>query len=91
MAGITALMVGIIPYRVARAARIAALTTEVWMIVAGILEYAHTKRVGGDWAGVGYLAAAVFILAGGLMLLVSWLGLRYLRRTLDTQPATREQ
>ncbi len=80
LAGITALLATMIPIGIVRGTRIAALASEAWMVLAGVLEYAHTKRVGGDWAGIGYLAATVFILAGGLMFLISWLGLRSLRR-----------
>lgn len=88
LAGITAMLARKIPIGIVRDTRIAALSSEVWMILAGIGIYVHTKRVGGDWAGIGYLAATVFIVSGGLLLLVSWLGLRFLRRGWHSQSAT---
>src|SRR5262245_59601292 len=79
VAGITAILSGKIPNGIVRGTRIAALASEVWMIMAGVGIYANTKRIGGDWAGTGYLAATVFIFAGGFLFLISWLGLRSFR------------
>jgi hypothetical protein len=85
LAGIFTILAIYLPRGIVRSARIVALASEVWLMLAGAAMYAYTRHEGGDWAGVGYLAAIVLLVIGALLLFVSWLGLRSLRRA-ETSP-----
>ena len=69
-----------LPFGIVRGAHIAAATTEVWMVLAGVGIILVGRGHGGDWAGFTILGGSVFAAAGILLLLFSFFGLRYLRR-----------
>ncbi len=79
-AGAATLLHSRLPYRVIRGAQIAAAVSEVWMILAGAGLCIVGRRRGGDWAGYTLLGGMAFVAAGILLLLLTLLGLRYLRR-----------
>ncbi|MGA2630374.1 MAG: hypothetical protein ABSG54_09165 [Terriglobia bacterium] len=69
-----------LPFGVVRGAHIAAATSEVWMVLAGVGIIMVGREHGGDWPGFTILGGSVFSAAGILLLLFSFFGLRYLRR-----------
>ena len=80
VSGVATLLHSRLSYTLLRRVRMVAVVSEAWMMLAGAGIWAVTHRRGGDWAGFGYLEASLFLGAGTLLLLLSLVGLRYLRR-----------
>jgi hypothetical protein len=66
--------------RAACTMRRAALVAETWMVIAGVGMICVGERRGGDWASITVLGGMAFIAAGVLLLAITWVGSRFLRR-----------
>lgn len=80
LAGAATMLHSRLGYTLLRRVRWVAIVSEVGMMLAGAGIWAVVHRRGGDWAGVGFLEAWLFLGVGTMLLLLSLLGLRYLRR-----------
>jgi hypothetical protein len=89
VAASSTLLHAFLPFGIVRGAHIAAATSEVWMVLAGVGIILVGRRHGGDWAGFTILAGAVFSAAGILLLLLSVFGIRYLRRLREKMASNR--
>ena len=69
-----------LPFGIVRGAHLAAATSEVWMVLAGVGIIMVGRGHGGEWTAFAILSGSVFSTAGILLLLFSFFGLRYLRR-----------
>jgi hypothetical protein len=78
--GVVTLLHFMLSYGVIRKAQIAAAASDVWMLSTGVAMWVIARHRGGDWAGLGILGAWLVIAVGTLLLVLSLIALRYMRR-----------
>ena len=67
-------------YGLLHRARLGAIFADVWILLTGAGMWVIARQRGGDWAGLGVLEAFLVIAIGTLLLVLSLITLRYIRR-----------